>query len=246
MDARRILVSDLDGTLLGDDGALGRFRAWLDERRDAYRVVYASGRRIESVLGLVDAGTLPAADAVISSVGTEVFDGIGGVWAGWGDAFEDWDAELVRETLRPLRWLEPQPDADQSPRKASYDVWGLSPSDQATIRQKLAEAGLVVELVYSGGRYLDLLPALAGKGRAARFLADGWGIGVEDVLAFGDSGNDAQLLSSGFRGTIVANALPELREAVSRDVYQSPRPFADGVLDGIQHWSNVEVASPVR
>ncbi len=164
MDARRILVSDLDGTLLGDDGALRRFRDWLGDRRDGYRVVYASGRRIESVLGLVEEGTLPAADAVISSVGTEVFDGVGGVWAGWGDGFEEWDADLVRETLRPLRWLEPQPDADQSPRKASYDVWGLTPSDQATIRQKLAEAGLVVELVYSGGRYLDLLPDTCRQG----------------------------------------------------------------------------------
>ncbi len=237
MDARRVLVSDLDGTLLGDDRALARFRTWLDGRRDRYRVVYASGRRIESVLGLVADGMLPASDAVISSVGTEVFDGIGGAWAGWGDGFENWNADLLRETLRPLRWLEPQADADQSTRKASYDVWGLSPSDQATIRQRLAEADLEVELVYSAGRYLDLLPARAGKGRAARFLADGWGIGTEDVLAFGDSGNDAQLLASGFRGTIVANALPELRDAVGRDVYQSPRPFADGVLDGIRHWS---------
>jgi hydroxymethylpyrimidine pyrophosphatase-like HAD family hydrolase len=58
-----------------------------------------------------------------------------------------------------------------------------------------------------------------------------------DVLVFGDSGNDLELRGQGFRGTIVANALPELRDAVGRDVYHSPRPFADGVLDGIAYWS---------
>ena len=56
------------------------------------------------------------------------------------------------------------------------------------------------------------------------------------MLVFGDSGNDLDLLSSGFSGTIVANALPELRQAVPADVYRSPFPFADGVLDGIRHW----------
>ena len=92
--------------------------------------------------------------------------------------------------------------------------------------------------MYSGGVDLDILPSAAGKGRAARFLAESWAIATDDVLAFGDSGNDAELLGSGFRGTAVANAFPELLAATDPDVYRSPKPFADGVLDGIRHWSH--------
>jgi sucrose-6F-phosphate phosphohydrolase len=237
MGARRVLVTDLDGTLLGDDHALARFRDWFAPSRADHRLVYASGRHLESVRSLVDAGILPEPDAVISGVGVEIHDGSGRSWPGWTERFDGWDADGVRRALRPLTWLEPQADEFQSPLKASYEVTGLSAAERAAILQALRDAGIEATLVYSGDRFVDILPPCAGKGRAAGFLAEGWGISADHVLAFGDSGNDAELLTSGFRGTIVANALPELSRAVGSDVYRSPEPYADGVLDGIRYWS---------
>jgi len=237
MGPRRVLVTDLDGTLVGDDGALERFRGWRAGPGGGYRLVYASGRRGPSVEALVAAAALPAPDAIVSGVGTEVLDAAGRPWPGWPGRLDGWDAERIRTALRPFRWLVAQPAATQSPLKVSYDARGLTDSDRAVIRRALADAGLAATLVYSGGLHLDLLPEGTGKGHAAAFLARAWGVAPGDVLAFGDSGNDAELLTAGFRGTLVANALPELREAVGDDVYRSPLPFADGILDGVRHWS---------
>jgi sucrose-6F-phosphate phosphohydrolase len=239
MDPRRLLVTDLDGTLLGDDAALDRFRSWFGPRRTEVGLVYASGRHLASIRGLVDAGVLPPPDAVISAVGTEVHDRDGNPFPGWAERLAGWDAGRVREVLRPFRWLVPQASEFQSPVKTSYEVDGLTASDDATIRRTLSDAGLSATVVCSGGRYVDVLPALAGKGRATRFLADAWAIDPGDVLVFGDSGNDTELLTSGFRGTMVANAHPDLMFAVASDVYLSPKAFADGVIDGVTYWSAI-------
>lgn len=182
-------------------------------------------------------GVLPPPDAVISAVGTAVHDRDWIAFADWSERLAGWDGTMVREALRPFRWLVPQDATFQSTSKCSFEVADLSSSDDAAIRRALTDAGIPATVVCSGGRYVDVIPGVAGKGRATRFLADRWSIAPEDVLVFGDSGNDADMLNAGFRGTMVANAEPDLRAAVAADVYRSPRAFADGVIDGATHWS---------
>ncbi len=238
-----MIATDLDGTLLGDDGALAAFREWLGGRRERLRLVYASGRSAAAVGELVAAGRLPEPDAVITDVGTEIHvAGPGGAsgwrpWPGWLERFGDWSADRVRLALAGYPGLEAQDPVHQTRRKASYDALQLEARDLASIRQALARHGIAATLVYSAGRFLDVIPPGAGKGPAARFLAEAWSMPARDVLVFGDSGNDADLLASGFRGTLVANALPELDAVVGGDVYRSPLTFAAGVLDGIRFWS---------
>ena len=237
MDRGRLLVADLDGTLLGDDAALLRFAGWLRGRRDRFRLVYASGRHRDSIMNVVAASELPEPDAMISAVGTEIHDPAGLPWPGWLERFNGWSGDGVRQALRSFPEVRTQPAWAQTARKASFDVPDLGPTDLDAIRGALAAARLPSTLVYSCDLYLDVLPDVGGKGHAARFLADAWRIPPEDVLVFGDSGNDLQMFQQGFRGTIVANALPELRRAVGPDVYRSPLPYAGGVLDGVRHWS---------
>ncbi|MEX2183133.1 MAG: HAD-IIB family hydrolase [Chloroflexota bacterium] len=243
MGSRRILVSDIDGTLVGDDGALGRFAAWWAAHHDGHRLVYATGRQLPSVERLVATSDLPEPDAVISAVGTEIHDRHGRSWSGWTDRLADWDADAIRETLRIHSWLRPQEDEAQTPAKVSYDVPRLGADDLARVEGTLEASGFDSIVVYSQDLHLDILPAAAGKGNAAQFVAAGWGVAADDILAFGDSGNDIDLFRRGFHGTIVANAMPELASAVGPDVYRSPLAFADGVLDGIRHWSGARVPS---
>jgi len=241
MDARRLLVSDLDGTLLGDRAALARFADWLRDHRASVLVAYASGRDLASVWSAVDGEGLPEPDAVISSVGTEVHDAAGRPWPGWLERLDPGHGDRARAALLDETGLALQPAEHQTPLKASFDAPDLGASGLARIGEAVAAAGIEAMVVYSVDRFLDVLPRAAGKGPATRFLASALGIDDSDVLTFGDSGNDLDMLSAGFRGTIVANALPELLAMAPPGVYRSPRTYADGVLDGIRHWSVPEV-----
>lgn len=246
MGSRHLLVADIDGTLTGDDAALARFAAWHAASASDHWLAYATGRSRASVARLAAETALPMPDIVISMVGTEIHDREGRPWPGWQERLNGWDPTAVREALSRDGRLDLQPPSTQTPLKSSYFASGLAPAEVSAIGRRLDDAGLAVAVVYSGDRFLDILPANAGKGPAAQVVARTLGVSRERVLTFGDSGNDISLFQEGFRGTLVANALPELRAAVRSDAYRSPLRHADGVLDGIRHWASVPAQQAFR
>ncbi len=64
MERINLLVSDLDGTLLGDDRSLELVAAWYANARKHYRLVYSSGRFVESILDSIESSLLPEPDAI--------------------------------------------------------------------------------------------------------------------------------------------------------------------------------------
>ena len=246
MGAQRLLISDIDGTLLGDVEAAERFRSWFDGERHRWRLAYATGRTIDSVMGLVADGELVAPDAIVSSVGTEIHDAVGAAWPGWPPSGPAWDRDLVLETIDAIPGVVAQPASSQSAVKASYHAVDLSPRALDDIRRRLSAAGLTTTLVYSSERDLDVLPAWGGKSRAARFLATAWGSTPDDVIACGDSGNDLDLLASGVHAVVVGNAGRELAGLRGPRIYRAQRRFADGVLEGIRHWETRPPLIPIR
>ncbi len=230
-----MLVSDVDDTLLGDEGAFEEFVA-VARATAGLLVVVDSSRPIPSVLASFAATpTEWRPDGIIGALGTEILLA-GRRLQEWERRFATWDRRPVDAVMARLGFPSHEPEF-QTPAKASFAV----PAEaRATARRALAAAGIAARIVASGETNFDVLPPGAGKAPAARHLATRLGVPLERVVTVGDSANDADLLRLG-RGVLVANATSELRDLVADTaVYRSPCSHARGVVDGLR-WAGVPV-----
>jgi len=69
-----------------------------------------------------------------------------------------------------------------------------------------------VHLTKSKDHYLELLHQEGTKGHALRFLADHYGIPMEETIAVGDAWNDREMIEAAGLGVAMANAVPGLKE----------------------------------
>lgn len=230
---RYALVTDLDGTLLGDDDALRTFWNYRASLPVSMRLVYASGRLVEDVRRLIERDELCRPDAIIGGVGTqiELFDGAACDWC--RPSLESWDR---RRVCRTLSHLSLQAEEFQTEHKVSYRIYDAAPKTLDDLRLQLSSAGIDADLIYSSARDLDVVPRGINKGSAAKYLANRWQIDPRRIIACGDSGNDASLFQGDFRGVVVANCLPELRRMEGVNLFFASRTHAGGIMEGTDHW----------
>jgi mannosylfructose-6-phosphate phosphatase len=235
-----LLIVDLDDALLGDDDALARFRGGL-EARPGLALAYGSRRALASVLESIRARRLPHPVAVVGGAGTELvtwppgrFGGPGRPIAAWVDRLAaDFDADVARARLLLEPDLEPRPEAEQGPFKASYVLPAADEARLDALVDALAEAGVYADTLYSSDGDLDFVPAGVNVGAAAAFLADHLGCSPKQVIV---ATSDAALLHWGFRAIVVGDAPEAVKRAAGGDVYLAERPKADGVTEGLEHW----------
>jgi sucrose-6F-phosphate phosphohydrolase len=239
MERMNLLISDLDGTLLGDDASLELFAGWYANARQHYRLVYSSGRFVDSVLHSIESSKLPEPDAIIGGVGTQIYDVPRARYCPmWPPMVIEWNPYTVQSIGEDFVELRLQPSKCNSHHKVSFYGSDLDESFLAHFKERMTTGGQNVSVVYSSGRDLDVLPDKSSKGAAAMYLARHWKISPESTLVAGDSGNDAAMFLAGFKGIVVGNASPELKALSSPAVYVAQNCHAAGVLEGIRYWQS--------
>ena len=244
--AKFLLITDLDNTLVGDRQALERLNHKLTKVRQQQELllVYSTGRSLESYQQLRQQEPMLVPDALVTSVGTEIYyDGSTTPDPDWSQKLDKgWQRHDILSMTAHFQDLVPQPEADQRPYKVSFY---LSPSLADDLLPRLDVAlqirGLDVQLVYSGGKDLDILPQQGDKGQAMQHVRNHFGMAPEQTIACGDSGNDQALFSTGReRGILVGNARPELlqwHQANSADHHYLAKAYcAGGILEGLCHF----------
>ncbi|MFE7528757.1 HAD-IIB family hydrolase [Kitasatospora sp. NPDC057542] len=209
----RILVTDLDGTLLGgtrDDRR--RLRDALAHHPEV-TLVFATGRGLASVREVLRDPLVPRPRWIIADVGATVADGTDftpvdpvqeHLRTGWpGPA-------RVRAALRRFPQLGYQHGVVQDGR-CSYHLAPERLTDELTA----AVEALGCTWVYSADRFFDVLPPGASKGNALRALAGTLGWKPDEILVAGDSLNDLSLFRAGTHAVVVAGAEPALLTALT-------------------------------
>lgn len=113
--------------------------------------------------------------------------------------------DLTVRVVEDLTTIEPDPTkivfvADREVSQPLHD-------------QLLREYAGRIELAYSSPIYLEATAAGIDKGSAIQDFCDANGITVEQVIAFGDNGNDVGMLRKAGLGVAMGNGIPEAKGA---------------------------------
>jgi sucrose-6-phosphatase len=240
-DDRRLLVIDLDGSLIGgDEHARQALQKALAAIRNSLILVYVSGRNKAEQLQIITENRLLEPDYLVASVGTEMFRMPGEhpleTWTHYIQASFDRD-EITTFMATHHPEIELQPEEFQTPLKVSCYAPKMRAAALDALQQALLEEGFLVKLIYSHDIYLDIIPERAGMGAAVKFLVDSLVLYPNQVFVCGDSGNDIDLFQYGFRGIVVGNASRELVKAAELRAYFSHKTHAAGVLEGLEHYN---------
>ena len=235
----RLVVSDLDGTLLDPGHRLGRYTQEILARLRArgIELMLASGRHFQDIRVL--SAQLGGQGCLISSNGAAVHDRAGAPMH-VAPLPADCAAFLIRDPLfcgvhvnvyRSSDWLVGRPE----PRLLAYhqdsgfsyqvtDLARLAPDDVLKVfyygepahlhgleQEILAREGERVTTTFSLPVTLEVMARGVSKGAALERVVERLGLGLDEVIAFGDGMNDRELLAAVGKGVLMGNADPRLK-----------------------------------
>ena len=238
-----VLATDLDGTLLaGMQASRRRVRDLFSGGLTGAKLVFVTGRGLESVIPLLSDSTLPQPDYIIADVGATVVHGdlrpvdplhheIAARWPG---------QQAILQQLAGFHLLRRQTVPQE--RRCSFFI------SEGGVSDALREAvqALDCDLLFSAGRYLDVLPRGVNKGSTLRKLAEAEGFDLDSIVVAGDTLNDLSMYATGFKGIVVGGAEPALIETVRK----MPRVFiandegCGGILAGLAHHGTQILSTP--
>lgn len=234
------LISDIDGTILGNTQGLFELNGFLNENRDKFFIVYATGRDITEMHRGLFAEGLIMPDAAILSTGSEIYTVDNGAFTPdkeWENTISVlWDKKMVEESAGKTGGMMTQGKSEKL--KVSYFI---EPSRADEIRRALEcrfkENNVRAKIIISHGKYLDIIPENCDKGKAAEFLINKLNKPAQSAVVAGDSENDIDLFESFSHGIVVGNAHSGLRLAAdNRDFYMAGGHCGYGVLEGLKYY----------
>ncbi|MDO5425387.1 MAG: Cof-type HAD-IIB family hydrolase [Eubacteriales bacterium] len=125
-----------------------------------------------------------------------------------------------REFLEPERLLEE--------RLYALTFFG-TPEEAAEVERAFPELKLPLFAAKEGA---DVIYRESSKALGIRALLEYYGLGWQDVVAFGDSMNDVEMLKEAGLGIAMGNAVPALKDAAD---FVTKRIDEDGVVYGLRY-----------
>ena len=240
LDMKKLIVSDIDHTLLGDDTALINFNNLLNGINSDIGFAVATGRTVDSAFEVLKENNVMLPIVIISSVGSEIYYNYKGELIfskGWQAHIKyQFNRQKIYDLMKQLNFLQYQEEENQREFKISYYT-SDNPGNLEMVKKVLMKNKMKANVIFSHGQFLDILPYRASKGKAIRYISYRWNIPNENILVAGDSGNDEEMLKGDLLGVVVGNHTPELDSLRgSSRIYFSKKNYAGGIIDGIDYY----------
>ena len=234
-----LLATDLDGTFLGGTPLQKQqlYRFINDDK--AIQLVFVSGRGLASILPLFNEPFMPRPTFIICDVGATVVNGntLEAIEPIQSLIEERWPGEeIISGLLTNVKGLVPQNVPQQ--RRCSY--FFNEHTDLDDLKYKVKQ--LNCDLVFSAGKFADVLPKDINKGYTLQMLAKQCHFPAEEILVAGDTFNDLSLFATGYKGVVVGNAEPGLLEATAdwNSIYHAREEGTGGILEAMQYFNLVK------
>ncbi|MEI6386969.1 MAG: HAD family hydrolase [Spirochaetota bacterium] len=269
-DTWRFLAVDLDGTVV--DGASGVSQATIEVfaalRARGLKLLVATGRSRRSALPWVE--ILAARDGLICHNGAAVYDAAGKLLT--QTVIPESEARSLVELSRSLpyhfhgfvgdEWLFERIDAETERyekrsgfkgRKVDFDsipdlgfnkaMFVATEEDVPAISSRIRVAlGDSVEIYPTGSGFVEVVAPGVSKGVSLDFLVQRLGGSMSEVIAFGDAGNDEDMLRKAGLGIAMGDASDELKERIGR---VTAKVSEDGVATWLTEFFKLENLSPI-
>ena len=234
----RLLVTDVDDTLTGDDIALEELLLRLETSNTNVGFGIATGRTLDEALKLMKELDVRVPDVLITAAGSELHYGRHLLPdRSWERQIRyRWDRDEVARVLGAMPGLRPIPEAGTTYR-LRYQLDPQRAPNLREIRRRVRQEGLRVTTIVDHEVYLDVIPVRASPGLAIRFFCFKWNLEPQRLLVAGDSGNDWDMLSGDTLGVVVSNHTAELERLRGRPrVHFAQSAHARGILEGIDYY----------
>ena len=238
---KKMICTDLDGTFIDSDDSMYELLDVID--RNNILLVFSTGRHLLSVVKFIDEKGIRKPDACLCLVGTEVYFVEKREFVldeHWGEIISGgWHREKIVELLHDIKELVWQDEEWQTKFKISYFLREGQQEVLKEIASRLEKARLETKVIYSCDEFLDFLPLKSSKAGALRYTSRRLGIKKRDIIVCGDSGNDLELFTAGFKGIIVGNAHTELKNYKGKNAYHATGEYSAGIIEGLRQFNFV-------
>ncbi len=250
----RLILSDLDHTLLREDGTISdNTLAVLKRCRDKGILFAIATARYW--IGAEKYISELSPDYEITTDGTLIHSGSDQIYS---CEFSEETTDLIVRLLmsavpgveitvacgKTVYWNSPDIASSEKLHKAIYCDYS-SPldvrankivaelPDESIARDIASKAGCELQC-YRGERWYAFLPEGSGKVSAIKALSSLTGVPLEDMVAFGDDSNDISMLRMCGIGVAVDNALPEVK-------YAADALTSSNDEDGVASWLRSQI-----
>jgi sucrose-phosphate synthase len=236
----RMIVTDLDQSLVGDPRALREFIELMRANRRSVSFGIATGRRIDTALALMRKHEIPSPDVLISSLGARIHYGQAlledEIWADHVD--HEWSPRRIRQVMARVSGVKLQEKREQAASKISYYYDRDEAPSIEEITALLRQHEITANILLSFGMFLDILPSRASKGQALRYVAQRLDVALDNILVAGGSGSDEDMMRGNTLAVVVENRHHEelsLLPDVDR-IYFASKRYAAGILEAVEYY----------